>query len=130
MLSGRFGDHDGCLHAHSYDAQMCAQFGLLNCFCLLLFSHTQVLEERQPTQPTEIELLGRARNLYVRVLATSGSATQAADLLDQYLKMQGKEEKPTLINADTYSVVVHELVKAGDGERANDVLESRDYLQE
>ena len=93
------------------------------------FEHTQVLEERQPTEPAEVQLLGRARNLYVRVLATSGTPDKAADLLDQYLKLQIRD-KPTLITQDTYSIVVHELVKAGDGERANDVLESRDYLQD
>ena len=32
--------------------------------------------------------------------------------------------------ASQYSAVVHELVKVGDAERANEVLESRDYLQE
>mmetsp|Transcript_24037 Transcript_24037/g.62176 ORF Transcript_24037/g.62176 Transcript_24037/m.62176 type:complete len:243 (-) Transcript_24037:232-960(-) len=90
----------------------------------------EVLEQRHLTGLEGTGALGRARNLVVRVLAATGNAWEAADMLDEYLKLQSQQDKQTLILFDTYSVVVHALVKIGEAERANEMLESRDYLQE
>jgi len=65
----------------------------------------QVLEQRQLVGAEGTAVLKRARNMVVRVLATSGSALAAADLLDDYLKLQA-QDKPTLINFDTVCVYV------------------------
>ena len=58
----------------------------------------------------------------LRAVARSGDVLAACDMLDALIKQQ------VTVDADTYTAVAMELVKAGEDERAAEVLDLRDYM--
>jgi hypothetical protein len=58
----------------------------------------------------------------LRAVARSGDVLAACDMLDALIKQRVD------VDVDTYTAVAMELVKAGEDERAAEVLDLRDYM--
>eukprot|EP00195_Chlamydomonas_chlamydogama_P011726 CAMPEP_0202911162 /NCGR_PEP_ID=MMETSP1392-20130828/54218_1 /ASSEMBLY_ACC=CAM_ASM_000868 /TAXON_ID=225041 /ORGANISM="Chlamydomonas chlamydogama, Strain SAG 11-48b" /LENGTH=188 /DNA_ID=CAMNT_0049601563 /DNA_START=71 /DNA_END=637 /DNA_ORIENTATION=- len=68
--------------------------------------------------------LSSAYNLVVRALAKEGALDSAVVLLEDMVASDGEVE----CERSTYAALANELIKAGQQERAEEVLEMRDYL--
>jgi hypothetical protein len=81
-------------------------------------------------QPVSAEFVGPARNAVAVAYALSGQPLLAADMLERMIDKQNKGGEPTLLRQDVYAIVSNSLIKAGKLDKAEEVLEWRDFLQE
>ncbi|KAK9915800.1 hypothetical protein WJX75_004253 [Coccomyxa subellipsoidea] len=83
----------------------------------------QLLKEMNPRwTDSDSELTSRCHNLVARACARGGMLDEGLELLDHMYKAEVN------INRDTYEALALACLRAGRGDRAEELFEERDYL--